>query len=280
MHDILPPPPEEARHNRLVLKYSPFDGHSETGRRETQGALHTIKLRVVCQACNNGWMSQLEEEVKPILTPLIKGEEITLDRAQLDTLAQWIAMKVMVGEYNDPTSATTPRPDRIAFRQSRTIPSYMRIYVASHDVPFEKSAGYLRNSQSIARRKGEDVAPVDRLARIRRALQRGIPQPSPPLGDVPNNIQTVTFFLGHIFVHVTSTRVDDFAIEDIALIPKLYDTARIWPEQGSEMTWPRDPKFTLDQVNDIAGLMPKALGAQDYYWARKADQAPTGLPSF
>ncbi|MCR5872269.1 hypothetical protein LRS12_17080 [Sphingomonas sp. J344] len=145
----------------------------------------------------------------------------------------------------------------------------MRIYVGSHTVPFEKSAGFLRNSQAIARRSEDEHSTIKKLERIRRALRNGPPQPSPPLGDVPNNIQTITFFLGHVFVHITSTRVDGFAIEDIALVPTLYDTARIMPAQAAEMTWPRDPKFTLDQVNEIGGLMMKALGAQDYYWIRR-----------
>lgn len=36
-----------------------------------QGNLNTIRFRVVCKTCNNGWMSRLDNAVKPILTPLI-----------------------------------------------------------------------------------------------------------------------------------------------------------------------------------------------------------------
>jgi hypothetical protein len=36
--------------------------------------------KTVCAKCNNGWMSNIEKEAKPSLTPMIEGEAITLDR--------------------------------------------------------------------------------------------------------------------------------------------------------------------------------------------------------
>ena len=39
-----------------------------------QGGAITKKLRVVCETCNNEWMSEIEDRVKPILAPLILGQ--------------------------------------------------------------------------------------------------------------------------------------------------------------------------------------------------------------
>ena len=31
-------------------------------------------VKMVCASCNNGWLSQLESAVKPVIAPLIRGE--------------------------------------------------------------------------------------------------------------------------------------------------------------------------------------------------------------
>jgi hypothetical protein len=43
--------------------------------------IHPAKNRKVCGQCNNGWMSQLESDVKPVLTPLILGQTCQLSAA-------------------------------------------------------------------------------------------------------------------------------------------------------------------------------------------------------
>ena len=42
------------------------------------GPKAAIKLKVVCAACNNGWMSDLEAKAKPVLGPLIDGQRSRL----------------------------------------------------------------------------------------------------------------------------------------------------------------------------------------------------------
>jgi hypothetical protein len=56
------------------------------------------QIKVVCGRCNNGWMNGIEKAVKPIMTPLLRGEETTLTPADQETLAVWITLKSMVGE--------------------------------------------------------------------------------------------------------------------------------------------------------------------------------------
>jgi hypothetical protein len=248
------------------------------GRENTQGALHTIRFRVVCSTCNSGWMSGLEKAAQPYLTPLVKGEQVTLGREALDLVSRWIALKVMVAEHNDPDSAVTPKRLRMEFRNGGAIPYYMRIYVASHSLPFERSEGYVRNSQAVVVRPADTSEP-DGQQSILNALQRGVPMPSPPLGDVANNVQTVTFFLGRVFVHVTAARADNFRVEDIAAIPALYDNACIWPPEKQEMTWPCEPSFSLVQVNAIGDSLRKGMAAQRRFWALKPTEGEQGAAS-
>jgi len=63
--------------------------------------LDSFKLKRVCEPCNNGWMSQLEDAVKPILLRLIRGEmtlaEILEDERQI--LAKWAGKTAIIESY-------------------------------------------------------------------------------------------------------------------------------------------------------------------------------------
>jgi len=95
---LLPHGGEHVEVRNVILGSARISVRSLT--RTRQGEASTKKRRTVCQRCNNGWMSDLEESVQPILTPLIKGEKITLFPTMLLTLMQWLTLKVLVAEHN------------------------------------------------------------------------------------------------------------------------------------------------------------------------------------
>lgn len=64
--------------------------HTETFRRS--GDPYTTVVRNVCESCNNVWMSELQNEAKPLVLSLAKGEQTHLDDAERLTLARWSAM--------------------------------------------------------------------------------------------------------------------------------------------------------------------------------------------
>src|SRR5262249_20393459 len=47
---------------------------------QRRGNLWTMKLRRVCERCNNGWMSVLETQAKPILVQLMRSETCVLQQ--------------------------------------------------------------------------------------------------------------------------------------------------------------------------------------------------------
>lgn len=49
----------------------------------------------VCEVCNNGWMSQIENDAKPILVKMLRGKSFVLDKKSQARLATW-AMKTML----------------------------------------------------------------------------------------------------------------------------------------------------------------------------------------
>ena len=83
---------------------SPSHVRSREGMTELvhQAPPFTTKVRRVCRTCNTGWMSQLEEEVKPIALPLIQGQTRQLDAQQQQTLAFWAIKTGMLFQFATP----------------------------------------------------------------------------------------------------------------------------------------------------------------------------------
>lgn len=57
-----------------------------------------LKVRFVCARCNNGWMSQLEVRVKPIVVALFGENQVTLNSGAQTALAVWSVKSAMVYE--------------------------------------------------------------------------------------------------------------------------------------------------------------------------------------
>lgn len=67
----------EGAHVRIeIKKISPYD----------------LQKAHVCEACNGGWMSELQNQAKPILVSLVTGEWPDLTDEQCHILARWCAM--------------------------------------------------------------------------------------------------------------------------------------------------------------------------------------------
>lgn len=196
-----------------------------------QGSSSTKKIRAVCASCNNGWMNRLEGHVRPILLPLIEGRGAWLDVAQQATLARWIAMKTMVSEHAHLNDDVTPLADRIALRESGTVPSYYRVQIAKHD-DWTWASSFYRHSAT---------------------LSRG---PTPETGGTRKNIQVVSFGIGALFVNVLASRAidpDELFVHDASLFP------RIFPEQTEVLDWPPDRGITADEMNLIATSLETML---------------------
>lgn len=242
MHELLPQLPDP-RHSRQSFTYHPSGAQDTRGVDGRQGAVHTIKMRVVCSDCNNGWMNRLERDVRPFLTPLIEWQPIALDFEQMAVIARWIAVKCIVAEHADADTSVTPKVDRIAMREHGTIPAHFRIYAANHNV--QNSCWYYRHSVCL----GANGPVID-----------------PPLDGTSRNVQTISFTLGGLFVHVNAARAQDFEIESWHSIPLFHQNSRLWPFQHHEMVWPRRPLLDLKGMGLIAGTLTTIIEASNLTW--------------
>lgn len=72
------------------------------------GDVRDWQVQCVCAACNNGWMrQQVDERARPIMIPLIQGQQVRLSQDQQGIIAAWAAMKAMVAEYGESECVTT-----------------------------------------------------------------------------------------------------------------------------------------------------------------------------
>jgi hypothetical protein len=151
-----------------------------------EGGVNTLKLRVVCEdRCNNGWMSQLDEAVKPILSPLILGQPASLDRHMQKTLATWIVTKMMVSEFSYPDDIVTPQSERESVMLTLTPPGNWQIWIA-HCRAEKWRSGLTRMAMNIG--------PLDN-------------PPSLPAGQkhIAKNTQLFSFGIGELLINAVST---------------------------------------------------------------------------
>jgi hypothetical protein len=176
------------------------------------------KAKVVCEACNNGWMSEIDgQHAKPALLDLISGKldiPVTQSRAASIALFCFKTASVfdLIGKNQKPFFAIA---DRYAFRKSLTIPSNVNMWMAGF-VPIGKGnvhTGYFAGSTS----------PVNRI-----------------------RMYLCTYAVGHFVFQLvaarTSQRLEPMPGFECVALP-------FWPRFESGVVWPLP--FALKTVQDF-----------------------------
>jgi hypothetical protein len=170
--------------------------------------------KAACQDCNNGWMSELDDEAKPFLIPLIKGKAALLDVEAQQMVAAWIAMKTMAAEYFEPERIAVPLSERQYMRRHARTPDNWRIWIGHYERGGDWSGQWVHGTAGAG---SERVPPRD--------------------SDRPNT-QVTTFVIGNLYTNVISSEVPSI-VEYARLGPagrKLL--APIWPIQEAFVAWP------------------------------------------
>ena len=95
-----------------------------------------LTLRCVCQPCNNGWMSKLENQAKPFLQPLLTGNRCLLDIAGQSTVALWSVKTAMVLEGQDALEQRLyMQPEREQLRKWSALPWRTWVWLAASADP-------------------------------------------------------------------------------------------------------------------------------------------------
>ncbi|MBI3896545.1 MAG: hypothetical protein HY313_11505 [Acidobacteria bacterium] len=126
-----------------------FIADSTTGQAKearTLHALNSFKEGRVCSNCNNGWMSQLENEVKPILLALLSGAQnpTSIPEFECSVLARWTLKTAIVLSCATPLGHPLPREHLKFLRDKPAMPSQVGIFAAIN-IPTREFGYYQRN---------------------------------------------------------------------------------------------------------------------------------------
>jgi hypothetical protein len=226
-------PKARAKNHERLHTLTP--GPNAPTRREAKphaGPSITVKARVVCKQCNNGWMSLLESKVRPFLTPLILGQLTTISVEGLSIVARWLVMKFMVIEFLRPIPPIALQSERLAIMQG-DIPPTWQLWLGFH------------LSEKWATAIWTETASITILANEKDN------QASPPSFD--KNTQSISFGIGNLFVQTIHSTVAglEYNFQANAL-------RHLWPIR-SNLIWPPGPVLSDVAIDDIAGAFKRSL---------------------
>ena len=203
-----------------------------------QGHTWTKKIRAVCRKCNNEWMSALDNTAKRVLTPLIVSQPMKLSIEDVRVVAQWIALKVMIGERNHPEDAVTSREDRMNFKATLEVPQGFKIWIGRCGVP-GWNALYHRHAATIG--TSPIVTPSHRF----------------------KNIHSVAFAIRDLFVFALYTSVAGVLNSAPTQSQAL---TRVFPPTGP-VDWPPPRSLTAAEATAIALTLPREFRSPNVRWA-------------
>jgi len=126
LHKYLGPRPKNKSLSFSGREYP--DGRKEPPiLRKMRGQMRDWKVYCVCggdsRSCNNGWMRALENSARPLLIPLINGEEgFRISPKDQGAISAWAILKAIVGEYDSRLPTTVHHKQRKYIREHGSPP--------------------------------------------------------------------------------------------------------------------------------------------------------------
>jgi hypothetical protein len=224
-------PKDMREHTSLSVTVHPT--HSDPQRKKRSGDLRSRRLRIVCKACNNGWMGKLQEKAKPYLLPLINEEITVLDERGQAVVAAWITMFSMVAEHFDPRKVSTSSQQHHDFRENQKPPANWKIWIGD----YERGdwGGHLVHF----------VLPISSEHHVPVVMDNGVPRP---------NTQAMTFTVGRLYVTICGSVTDIFEDWKLNRIDLL---TQIWPFRRNLVAWPPTVTMNDRDADQIAGAFQR-----------------------
>src|ERR1041385_7393098 len=91
-----------------------------------------LVVKWLCRACNNGWMSRLESQAKPIIESILDGKTTTISASAQSILALWAVKTAMVLEAlrpNKPWFYSVAERDQE--RRTQSLPNRTSVWLAN-----------------------------------------------------------------------------------------------------------------------------------------------------
>lgn len=180
-------------------------------RRSGQGQVGSKKIRKVCRQCNNGWLSRLEDDARPILYDLVYGNSRQLSPLDQRILSDWIVKTTMTAEFLIHDQIAIKQEERVEYRFRRLPRPNWRLWCGPYSGRKFRACGVFHYGF-------------------------GLYLPPLPMRQGIKNTQFTILGLGH-FLAVS------FSSEDERLTLELGDNwqralYRLWPSSWRPLQWP------------------------------------------
>jgi hypothetical protein len=189
----------------------------------------SLTIKAVCAGCNNGWMSQLETQAKPLLEPMILGKRRVVlpnDRARI--VSTWAMKTALMAGARAPAM---PLDFFRTFYATQTPNENVRVWLGR--------ASYLHMHYI-------DVRPM----RVSPKGQR--------LPEAVGSYQAV-LALGHLVMYVAGWRDLKPNLARVFADHANSDLHKLWPADRLTL-WPPPKILTpngLDELADVFGVLPQ-----------------------
>ena len=207
--------------------------------KKVQGCPTQKKVRVVCEKCNNGWMSRAVEDAKPIASKLILGERCQYNEDDLRKLTIWLAITTVMQDFIG-DSHISPEDRVILMNTSEPPPDWtmwIGYYGGRRWYPFNHTHYAI---------KLED----------RASKKTGIGPHTPEC-----YVQIATFTLRSLLFHAfTATTPSVVATYRKFISDRNFNLFQLWPSTGNRLTWHRFPildgelELIVNQFSRILGF--------------------------
>jgi hypothetical protein len=203
---------------------------------QKQGHTGSRKLKFVCRACNEIWLSNLvEDAAKPILSSLINSEPLTINAEMQRILATWAAKTVMVAEYINRDKVSIKQEDRTWLKEHLIPPPGWWIWIGSYAGQDWRQLGIFQHPGKLEIPSVSDGAPTE------------------------HNLELTMIGMGDLlFLVINSSWSHIWDIIDRIGNPSR-NVARIWPITTEDIAWPKWDVITDAQAEYLTTYLARIL---------------------
>jgi hypothetical protein len=198
-------------------------GSPRLRQRTRQGRVTQMKVHAPCGPCNSGWMNRIETAARPVIMRLQASERHLLTPAAQQSLAEWICLKIMVGEHTKRDQSVISQELRTAFYERRELPLGLTIWLFRCGDGIWKSVYY-------------------RVATTAKLFNSS--DPLPDLTRNAPNVKAVSLGFNDLFIyaHFTALSALKFQLEAERF------GVRLWPHSGENIGWPVDHRLSAEEA--------------------------------
>ena len=195
-----------------------------------QGHSGTKKIRTVCQTCNSGWVSAIDDAAKAVAPPIIRGERVSISPEMQKALATWLCKIAMVGDSRNRARSLVSQPQRNLMMKDRRPPNEWEVWIASYAGTEFRDLAFFQRSGKL------DFTPV-----------------TGPGEKFSGYVELTFFGIGGLAALVIGDDLPDvdFNVGTFANLSR-----RIWPIGGGAIDWPLFFILGDDDARAVINILP------------------------